>query len=60
MCGRGKHERTGGDDPRSAQPPPCTHEEFTLPSPTDIRQRFTEESARAKVQAAEEAWNTRD
>jgi nuclear transport factor 2 (NTF2) superfamily protein len=29
-------------------------------SPTDIRPPFTEESARAKVQAAENAWNTRD
>jgi nuclear transport factor 2 (NTF2) superfamily protein len=29
-------------------------------SPTDIRPPFTEESARRKVQAAEDAWNTRD
>lgn len=31
-----------------------------MASPTDIRPPFTEESARAKVQAAENAWNTRD
>lgn len=31
-----------------------------MPSPTDIRPPFTEETARAKVQAAENAWNTRD
>jgi nuclear transport factor 2 (NTF2) superfamily protein len=31
-----------------------------MPSPTDIRPPFTEESARAKVQAAEDAWNSRD
>ncbi len=31
-----------------------------MPSPTDIKPPFTEESARAKVQAAEDAWNTRD
>jgi uncharacterized protein len=31
-----------------------------MPSPTDIRPPFSEESARAKVQAAEDAWNTRD
>ena len=31
-----------------------------MPSPTDIRPPFTEETARAKVQAAEDAWNTRD
>jgi uncharacterized protein len=31
-----------------------------VPSPTDIRPPFDEESARAKVQAAEDAWNTRD
>jgi nuclear transport factor 2 (NTF2) superfamily protein len=31
-----------------------------LPSPGDIRPPFTEESARAKVQAAQDAWNTRD
>lgn len=28
--------------------------------PTSIRPPFTEETARAKVQAAEDAWNTRD
>jgi len=28
--------------------------------PTDIRPPFTPESARAKVQAAEDAWNSRD
>jgi nuclear transport factor 2 (NTF2) superfamily protein len=31
-----------------------------MPSPTDIRPPFTEASAAAKVQAAEDAWNTRD
>jgi nuclear transport factor 2 (NTF2) superfamily protein len=31
-----------------------------MPSPTDIRPPFDEQSARAKVQAAEDAWNTRD
>jgi uncharacterized protein len=31
-----------------------------LPSPTDIRPPFTEETARAKVKAAENAWNSRD
>ena len=31
-----------------------------MPSPTDIRPPFTEETARQKVQAAEDAWNTRD
>ena len=31
-----------------------------MPSPTDIRPPFDEESARKKVQAAEDAWNTRD
>jgi nuclear transport factor 2 (NTF2) superfamily protein len=31
-----------------------------MPSPTDIRPPFTEETARAKVQAAEDAWNTCD
>jgi uncharacterized protein len=31
-----------------------------VPSPTDIRPPFTEATARAKVQAAEDAWNTRD
>jgi hypothetical protein len=35
-------------------------ERVTLPSPTDIRPPFTEETARAKVQAAEDAWNSRD
>jgi len=31
-----------------------------MPSPTDIRPPFDLSSARAKVQAAEDAWNTRD
>jgi uncharacterized protein len=31
-----------------------------MPAPTDIRPPFTEATARAKVQAAEDAWNTRD
>jgi nuclear transport factor 2 (NTF2) superfamily protein len=31
-----------------------------MASPTDIRPPFTEETARAKIQAAENAWNTRD
>jgi nuclear transport factor 2 (NTF2) superfamily protein len=31
-----------------------------MPSPTDIRPPFTLETARAKVQAAQDAWNTRD
>ena len=31
-----------------------------MPSPTDIRPPFTAESAAAKVQAAEDAWNSRD
>jgi nuclear transport factor 2 (NTF2) superfamily protein len=31
-----------------------------MPGPTDIRPPFDAESARAKVQAAEDAWNTRD
>ena len=31
-----------------------------MPSPTDIRPPFTTDSARAKVQAAEDAWNSRD
>jgi uncharacterized protein len=31
-----------------------------MPSPTDIRPPFTQETARAKIQAAENAWNTRD
>jgi hypothetical protein len=31
-----------------------------VPSPTDIRPPFTEETARAKVKAAQDAWNTRD
>jgi nuclear transport factor 2 (NTF2) superfamily protein len=30
------------------------------PAPTDIRPRFTLETALAKVQAAENAWNSRD
>ena len=34
---------------------------MSLPvKPTDIRPPFTEETARAKVKAAESAWNTRD
>jgi nuclear transport factor 2 (NTF2) superfamily protein len=33
---------------------------MTMPKPTDIRPPFTEETARAKVQAAEDAWNSRD
>jgi len=32
----------------------------TAPSPTDIRPPFTRETALAKVQAAEDAWNSRD
>jgi hypothetical protein len=31
-----------------------------MPSPTDIRPPFSAETAAAKVQAAEDAWNTRD
>lgn len=31
-----------------------------MPHPSDIRPPFTAETARAKVQAAEDAWNTRD
>ena len=31
-----------------------------MPSPTDIRPPFTEETARRKVQAAEDAWNSQD
>lgn len=31
-----------------------------MPLPTDIRPPFTRESAIAKVQAAEDAWNSRD
>jgi len=31
-----------------------------MPSPTDIRPPFTAATAAAKVQAAEDAWNTRD
>jgi uncharacterized protein len=31
-----------------------------VPGPTDIRPPFTAESAAAKVQAAEDAWNSRD
>jgi len=31
-----------------------------MPGPTDIRPPFTEETARAKVKAAQDAWNTRD
>ena len=32
----------------------------TTPKPTDIKPPFTEETARANVKAAENAWNTRD
>jgi nuclear transport factor 2 (NTF2) superfamily protein len=31
-----------------------------MTSPTDIRPPFTEQSAAAKVRAAQDAWNTRD
>ena len=31
-----------------------------MASPTDIKPPFTEQSARAKVKAAENAWNSRD
>lgn len=31
-----------------------------MPSPTDIRPPFDEAAARRKVQAAEDAWNSRD
>jgi nuclear transport factor 2 (NTF2) superfamily protein len=31
-----------------------------MPSPTDIRPPFSAETAAAKVQAAEDAWNSRD
>jgi nuclear transport factor 2 (NTF2) superfamily protein len=31
-----------------------------MPSPTDIRPPFDATTAKAKVQAAEDAWNTRD
>ncbi len=31
-----------------------------MPGPTDIRPPFTAETAAAKVQAAEDAWNSRD
>ena len=31
-----------------------------MPGPTDIQPPFTAETAAAKVQAAEDAWNTRD
>jgi uncharacterized protein len=31
-----------------------------VPSPTDIKPPFTADTARAKVQAAEDAWNSRD
>jgi len=33
---------------------------MAIPKPSDIRPPFTAESARAKVQAAEDAWNSRD
>ena len=35
-------------------------QQATAPKPTDIKPPFTEETARAKVKAAENAWNTRD
>jgi uncharacterized protein len=31
-----------------------------MPGPTDIRPPFNQDTARAKVQAAEDAWNSRD
>jgi len=31
-----------------------------MPSPTDIKPPFNAQTARAKVQAAEDAWNSRD
>jgi nuclear transport factor 2 (NTF2) superfamily protein len=31
-----------------------------MAGPTDIRPPFTEQTARAKVQSAQDAWNTRD
>ena len=31
-----------------------------MPAPTDIRPPFNAQTARAKVQAAEDAWNSRD
>lgn len=33
---------------------------MTAPKPTDIKPPFTQETATAKVKAAENAWNTRD
>lgn len=33
---------------------------MSQPKPTDIRPPFSEATARAKVQAAEDAWNSRD
>ncbi len=33
---------------------------MTVPSPTDLRPPFDLDAARRKVQAAEDAWNTRD
>jgi nuclear transport factor 2 (NTF2) superfamily protein len=33
---------------------------IAMPSPTDIRPPFTAATAAAKVQAAEDAWNSRD
>ena len=33
---------------------------MSTPNPTQIRPPFTQETARAKVQAAEDAWNSRD
>jgi nuclear transport factor 2 (NTF2) superfamily protein len=38
----------------------CADERRSIMSPTDIRPPFTEETARQKVKAAENAWNTRD
>ena len=35
-------------------------DDSVIPDRTDIRPPFTADSARAKVQAAEDAWNTRD
>ncbi len=35
-------------------------QEMTMPSPTDIRPPFTKQTALEKVQAAQDAWNSRD
>ena len=35
-------------------------EQVTMARPTDIKPPFTEETARAKVKAALDAWNTRN